>query len=494
MGQMLRRWSPRFVVRDNGTHSLSTQIFKALCHEIQIGRLAPGDALPGARELAAALEVNHKTVAKVYARLAIEGWVDATRRRGTFVAETIPPQEPHTVAQTDMLAALADRARAVGHPLLWPAKAEVRFDDGLPDQTLIPVDALARSFSGAVRSASRKNMFSYADPSGTVELRKAVSQMLNLTRGMSTRPEEICITRGSQLAIWLVAQTFVQRGDAVVFESLTYPPAVDAFSASGAQIVRLNSGPGTLDADELETVCRRNRVKVVYTPPHNHFPSTTTLPADQRMRLKMLARQFGFLIVEDDYDHEFHYDSLPMFPMASNDPGGNIIYLSSFSKALAPSLRIGFIAARREICEGIARMVGVTDRQGDVIGELAIAELMENGELVRHLRRSHGIYRKRRDLMVEMARNILPEFASTSSPSGGLACWLELHQPIDSGVHRRNREQHGIQYLVSSDCAADSRLPDVGLRLGFASLPEPSLERSLTALRRSLENLHRLAD
>lgn len=489
---MLRHWSPRFIVRSDAPQSPSTQIFKALTQDIQSGRLSPGDALPGSREMAAALSVNHKTIAKVYERLTSDGWVETIRRRGTFVARTIPVQDSQPAKPIASRPSPAnDRVKAIPPPLLWPIEPGVSFDDGLPDQAFIPVDTLARAYSGAVRAAARKRLLSYTDPRGTTELRQTVSHMLNLARGMNTGPDNICITRGSQMGIWVVAQTFIQKGDAVVFENLSYPPAVHAFAASGARIIRLQSGDATLSTDELETICRREKVKVVYTTPHHHFPTTQMLAPDQRMRLRMLAEQFGFLIVEDDYDHEFHYDGLPMFPMASNDPNGQIIYLGSFSKVLTPSVRIGYIVASRDVGDHIARLIGLIDRQGDTIGQLAVAEFIDNGDMKRHLRRCHARYSKRRDLIVEMSKTILEDFVSVSPPSGGLACWLKFHRPPDSALHRLVRKDHAIQYLASSDCAADPREPDLGIRLGFATMDEAKSAQSIRALRLELEDLNK---
>ena len=146
--------------------------------------------------------------------------------------------------------------------------------------------------------------------------------MLNMTRGLNTTPENICVTRGSQMALYVIAHSIVDKDDAVIFEELTYPPAVQAFTLAGAKVQAAKLGPEGIDLNNLEAICRRTRVRAVYLTPGHQFPTTVVLRPSARLRLRALAAQFGFIVIEDDYDHEFQFDHQPMFPLASNNHAG----------------------------------------------------------------------------------------------------------------------------------------------------------------------------
>ena len=217
-----------------------------------------------------------------------------------------------------------------------------------------------------------------------------------MTRGLNTIPDNICVTRGSQMALYVIAQSIIAKDDTVIFEELTYPPAVQAFTLAGAKVQAAKLGPEGIDLNHLESICRRTRVRAVYLTPGHQFPTTLVLRPSARLRLRALAAQFGFIVVEDDYDHEFQFDHQPMFPLASNDHAGQIIYVGSFSKVLSPSLRVGYVAGSSRLIAEIGNWIGAIDRQGDPITELAIVELIESGQLRRHIKRVHAVFDKRR--------------------------------------------------------------------------------------------------
>src|SRR6202034_2688453 len=191
--------------------------------------------------------------------------------------------------------------------------------DGAPDTRQIPIDALARAYHNALGRRLGRGRLGYGDPRGTLELRAAISNMLNIDRGLTTTPDNICLTRGSQMAIYLASRILAGPGDTVVMEELSYPPAREAFRMAGAEVVPVPLDDKGMQVDELEKICRKKRVRAVYVTPHHQFPTTVCMRPERRLRLLSLAPQFGFAIVEDDYDHEFHFTHQPMHPLASAD-------------------------------------------------------------------------------------------------------------------------------------------------------------------------------
>ncbi|HEX4052308.1 MAG TPA: PLP-dependent aminotransferase family protein [Steroidobacteraceae bacterium] len=489
---MLRPWPCKILVRRRSQTPVYLQIVHALIDEIRRGRLSSGTALPGTRELAESLQVNRKTVVQAYAELQAQGWVQSELTRGTFVSATLPVVTSHARAPARMPATpdfpLAPGAPAI--PVLLPQPHVLSFDDGAPDTRLVPVNTLARAYRHALNALSRKNALSYADPRGSAQLRAAISAMLNLDRGLSTTPENICLTRGSQMAIYLTARLLVRRGDTVVMEQLSYPPARESFRAAGAEIAAVELDAHGLRVDELERLCRRRQVRAVYLTPHHQFPTTVLLPPDRRLRLFALAAQFGFAIVEDDYDHEFHFSHRPMLPLASADPEGRVIYIGSLSKLLSPSLRLGYLAAPTAVIERATAELLLIDRQGDPAMEVAIAELIAIGEVHRHTRRVLKVYAERRELIARLLRDELADHLQFDLPDGGLAVWARFTPPVDvlRLVEAARRER--LQLLPGSGFSVSGR--DVqGVRLGFASLDEDELRRAVARLRAALRKLPR---
>jgi GntR family transcriptional regulator / MocR family aminotransferase len=481
---MLRPWVPNLIVRAEGRGSLSLRIAQAIIEEIQRGRLAAGDSLPGTRDLARDLAVNRKTVVQAYEELTAQGWVTTDQRRGTFVARSIAAAAKSTIP--DSIQAFAGpRGREVRAPLLWPQQGKVRFDDGVPDQRLIPTTAIAQAYASAARAAARQRLLGYGDPRGTEPLRQSISKMLNMTRGLNTTPDNICVTRGSQMALYVIAQCIVARDDTVIFEELTYPPAVQAFALAGARIAAARLTPDGIDLNHLEDICRRTRVRAVYLTPGHQFPTTVVLRPSARLKLRALAAQFGFIVVEDDYDHEFQFDHQPMFPLASGDHVGQIIYVGSFSKILSPSLRVGYVAAPSRLIEQIGNWIGTIDRQGDPITELAIVELIESGQLRRHVKRVHAIFDKRRTAFASALRAELGGLATFEMPAGGLAFWVRFPDSTDLAKLERRWSERGPQFLTSDECAISGR-PKPAARLGFASLDAHEMEVTIESLREAV--------
>ncbi len=463
------------------------QIVHALIHEIERGRLPPGAYLPSSRDLAATLGVNRKTVVQAYEDLIAQGWLTAGGTRGTMVSAELPVAGRPAAGQPAVgIAASAEVQPGYAflpppdRPLAMPAGRWLKLDEGSPDGRLFPAEILSSAYRTAVRRAVRDNRLQYRDPRGSTMLREAIAAMLRAERGLAVTPENICITRGSQNGIFLAARTIVRPGDAVLVEELTYEPAVAAFAACGARIVPVALDGEGADVADVERQCRAHRVRAIFLTPHHQFPTTVALRPERRLRLLDLARQFGFAIVEDDYDHEFHFQSQPLLPMASYAPD-RVIYVGSLSKLLLPALRIGYLAAPRPVIDAIAHNVSLIDGMGNTLTEDAAADLIASGELRRHARKVTQVYAGRRAAFARSIADTLGNRVDLRLPDGGLAFWLRFGDPADLDRIEAEAPAIGIGMASSRSFAQREGAPR-GLRLGFASLTEAEAHRALTAL------------
>ena len=255
---------------------------------------------------------------------------------------------------------------------------------------------------------------------GSENLRAALQVYLAHSRGLNTRTDNILITKGSQMGIFLAAQLLLQPGDQIAVGVSNYGSADDTFRFVGANLLRIPVDDHGMDVDELENRLKKTRIKAVYINPHHHFPTTVTMTMDRRLKLLNLAKEHHFAIIEDDYDFDFHYDNKPYVPLASIDHHHNVIYIGSISKTFAPALRIGFMVASKGFVESASTIRQLIDKQGDTLLEEEYAVLFQDGEMDRHFRKSLKIYKQRRNIFCDMIRGTFKEKVNINVPEGGI--------------------------------------------------------------------------
>jgi GntR family transcriptional regulator/MocR family aminotransferase len=301
---------------------------------------------------------------------------------------------------------------------------------------------------------------------GPSRLQSALAVMLRASRGLAVDGQDVVVTRGSQMALYLVARVLVRRRDVVVVENPGYCGAWDVFRLAGARVIPVGLDDQGLRTDELVRVLARQRVRLVFVTPHHQYPTTVTMSAARRLELMQLAAKHRFAIVEDDYDYEFHFENRPVLPLAAHDPDGVVLYLGTLSKVLAPGLRTGFLVAPPALAREVRHLRTLIDVQGDSVGEAALAALFEDGEIQRHLRRSRRIYRARRDAAAHELRCQLGEALTFRVPAGGMAIWAGVAPDIDLDTWIAKARAQGVALGPSRDFYLDGR-PRPFLRLGF---------------------------
>jgi len=464
---------------------LFQRVAEAVAGEIRRGRFAPGQRLPSSRRMAQSLAVHRNTVLAAFEELARQGYIETRPARGTFVATSLPQGRVRAPK-------LPKEGVPVKLRLPPPVPSERRYAlhegtlalvGGLPDLRSLPTQALARAYRSALQSNAA--LLDYQSELGNPRLLRVLSSYLRDTRGVLADEGEIITTRGSQHALHLVARALVRPGSVIAVERYGYPPAWAGFRLAGAELAPVGvDGEGVL-VSEVEALCDSRDVAALYVTPHHQYPTTVTMSAARRIALLRLAARRRFCIIEDDYDHEFHFEGRPVLPLASSDPARVVVHVGTLSKVMAPGLRLGYAVGRAEIIERMAAHRRYIDRQGDHVTELALAFLIEDGELPAHVRRMHRAYRERRAAFSEALRRRLGDVLAFETPGGGLAIWARIlgdHVP-EAWVERAERRDL-VVHPASRFCFEGRSAPF--FRLGFARHNATELREGVRRLEQSL--------
>lgn len=346
--------------------------------------LLPGQKLPPSRELAQRLKLARGAVVAAYEQLAADGFVDARLGAGTYVATQVPE---HAAQRT------APQAPAPTRPT---PPAPGKLGGGTAD------DKTLRDLRGLFRAALMRpppEFLHYGDPFGDLSLRREIVDYLRATRGIRAGVDQVMITSGTQSALSLIARALLPSDSRIWVEDPCYPQALNLFRSLWLTII-----PVPVDQDGLDPAAgalAAPEAEAVYLTPSHHFPLGATLSMPRRLALLDWAQGAGAWIIEDDYDSEFRFTGPPLAALHGIDRAGRVIYLGTFSKALAPGLRLGYAVLPVEVVETVRRLRDLTDRYPNPLIETVLARFMAEGHYAAHLRRARKRCRMARDALVE---------------------------------------------------------------------------------------------
>src|SRR5450830_1498781 len=488
----MRKWRPLLNLEGGETQASYRKIVEGLVTAIVDGRLTPGTLLPGTREMARLLDVNRKTVILAYEEAMTKGWLVSEPRRGTFVNAQLAPTA--TARSAPPAFALELRAQAAV-PYFTPGQqvtalqqhpGALFFDNGACDHRLLPQAVLHRYYRNALRKSFVSNTVRHGSDGTSHALRRALAEMLRNNRGLAVEAEHICLTQGVQMSLYLTASALLEPGDVVLVERLSYPPAWEIFRKLGARIEVVDIDQDGCKTDHVEALCKLHSVRLIYLTPHHQFPTTVSMRADRRQKLLLLAARHRFTVIEEDYDHEYHFEGRPYLPLASDPQQRNVIYIGSLSKLLGSSFRCGFIAAPVNLVEVLNRNLLLMSTQSDAVMQKMLADLISDGELRKHLRRASRLYRARKETLQACLHEAFGEEISVRNPEGGLALWVEFAPRIKVdalAAHAADKKlfiRSGRQFSPL-DGAVNA------VRLGFASMNPDEIAIAVKRLREAAQ-------
>jgi GntR family transcriptional regulator/MocR family aminotransferase len=393
-------------------------IAEALRAALARGSFEPGQLLPSTRDLALSFGAHRHTVLVALDALAAEGLVAAEARVGYRVCAASP-----ALHRTQAASAPEYRFRVVRHCTSAPEVGGVRYPlhAATPDPALLPLRELRACYAHVLGKHAARTLEAL-DERGLPALRSELSKYLRRARGVA--PEALLLTSGSQDAIALVAHTLLGPGDAVAVEDPGYCRAWDAFRDAGAELLPVRVDAHGLDVEALARLCRRRRVRLLYITPNHQFPTTVTLSASRRAALLELTLQHDVAILEDDYDHEYHFRGEPQAPLFASAGAPHVAYVATLSKLVAPAVRVGLIAGSEPLIRELAARRSLGARGGDGVTQAALAEWIGEGGFERHLRRARRAYSERRDAALRAVADVSEGLVvEHTAPDGGLALW-----------------------------------------------------------------------
>lgn len=426
---------------------------------IESGELPENYRLPPDRELAKLLNVDRSTVARAYDKLSSEGLVTSHVGRGTFVARSATdkvdaragsrdPDEYGQMVWGDKYSRASQSVSSIVNrqiPSTTQSADAISFAAGSPTEEFFPQVEFRDIVSDLLQSSSAQEMFGYSQPEGHPALRSQV-QLYLAKQGISADPDEILILSGSQQGIDLVARTLVNSDDVVLMEDPSYFWALCNFTAAGARCLPVAVDDEGMRLDLFESVASRSDAKLLYTMPSFQNPTGTTMPEYRRKKLLEIAARYQIAILEDNFVGDLNYGDRPNRSLKSMDEHGSVIYQGTFSKALCPGLRLGWLVAPAPVMERLRLAKRTCDLSTNSMAQVILAEYLNRGLYEQHLAMVQTEYKLRLDTMCGAIDEMAAQWITYHKPEGGMFLWAKLPPGYSARELLSYAEREGVTY------------------------------------------------
>jgi GntR family transcriptional regulator / MocR family aminotransferase len=483
----LRGIPPLISVQRESSKPLYQQIYDAFRSKIIQGDLRAAEPVPSSRELARELRISRLPVLNAYAQLLAEGHFESRPGAGTFIAKTMPAQRR---------AAQANHGRTDSRPRLISVRARALpkferpswsqqlgpFQVGQPEIKSFPIHIWSRLLSRYSREL-RPSALQYGNPMGLDELRQVLAVYLRTSRGVQCQAEQIMIVSGSQQALDIATRVLLEPGTSAWVEEPGYWLAHQVLISAGCKAV-----PVPVDSDGLNVAAGlklKSNAKAAFVAPSHQYPLGVTMTATRRFQLLEWAHKTASWIIEDDYDSEYRYGSMPIASLQGLDANARVIYTGTFSKVLFPALRLGYIVIPPDLVERFAAVRQAMDICPAHATQAVLAAFIREGHFARHVRRMRKLYEERRRVLIEQIEKQLgPSYKLMGTAAG-------MHLTLLPGNNIRDRQiaQRAVArnlWLSPLSASYMGRSPRQGLVLGFGNSPVTQIPRAVFLLKEIL--------
>ena len=414
------------------------QVSQQIVNAIQRKYINKGTKLPGTRMLSQLLKVHRNTAVAIYEELAAQGWVEIIPNKGTFILEPGQKTKKNKIVSQKINEPYV-YAKTTGFPFqksfhlastIQLTNAKYSINDGKPDVRLHPVHQFTRWYSAAMKRKTLVKKWNKPNEHSYSLFQTQLCNYLNATRGFHISPNNLLSTRSSEMSLYIVSQLLIKKDDIVLVGNLSNYAANMIFQQAGASIKTIPADTDGLDINYIRKHFIKNSIRCVYVCAQRDYPTMVNLSAERRLALLQLAKEYGFAIIEDDYDYDFQFEGSAMLPMASAGANGMVIYLGKLGQSLFPSFQTGFVVAPANLISEATNYLQLLDKQGDFIQEQMLSELIIEGEIYRLMKKNVVIYKQRRNFLCAQLTTYFTEIAHWEIPPGGLAIWLQFHPKI----------------------------------------------------------------
>ncbi len=403
--------SPLFAVDRNATNPLHKQIYDGFCRAILDRRLHSGQRVPSSREMASELGVSRIPVLNAYAQLLVEGYFESRVGSGTYVSTSLPDRQQAGELLRTHPSQVISGPRPISRRSTQPyVREEAPWTHGWgafglhqPAFDQFPFKIWSNIIARHSRNP-RAGGIQHIDPLGSERFRSAICAYLRTSRAVRCDPEQIMIVSGSQQALDITARVLFDAGNSIWVENPGYGLARSAFLSAGCRLV-----PVPVDNEGLDVsagIRRSPKARAAYVTPSHQYPLGVTMSAARRLQLLNWAHNSGSWIIEDDYDSEYRYESMPIASLQGLDRNSRVIYIGTFSKVLFPSLRIGYIVIPPDLVEPFIRMRFAMDIFPPYLYQEALTEFINEGHFARHLRKMRTLYGQRRTALIQSLQDV----------------------------------------------------------------------------------------
>ncbi|MFK4437179.1 PLP-dependent aminotransferase family protein [Paenibacillus sp. RC21] len=476
------------------------KLYEQVIHYVTV-RIDRGDwqgdtKLPSVRSLAQELGVHRLTVFRAYQELKQRGLVYVKDKSGYYVHAS--PATGHAKyagysghSSID-LTFHSESAHAADDPSVsaWrgmdglsrvqSVNANFQFSKALIDPSLLP-NRYWGELMMQVFEKHPKVAATYSSVQGDSELRDAMAQHFSVDKHFALSPDEVLITSGAQQAIDLISRSLIRTGDRVLTERPAYGPAMEIFRRQGARLTMTDIRPEGYDMEQIEWCMKTEKPRVFYINPTFHNPTGFTVPDEQRKRLPELAERYGCLIVEDDSTYDISFGQKPPLPIFAYDISGSVVYIRSYSKYVAPGLRIAAVTCRPQLMNSLLNVKALVDNGSPLLNQKLFLQYFQSPRMQQHLKKLCIALQIRKETMEDSLRD---SGWTWTSPAGGLSLWLQLPSTLKPNELLSKCVQESVTFVPGNVFDPIGEEGKTHVRLSYSYANELQIKEGIATLLR----------
>lgn len=475
--------------------SIPKQLTGQLMKLINREALKEGDKLPSTRKLAAQLGINRTTVCKAYEELWAMGYIESNQGSYSYVRKPMISTIDHIAAERGLInwhnyinEEVAYLSKRISGYQKEVRRGMIDFQSLSPDPDLIPAEELRKSMNHALSKAGN-NAFSYGNPTGYPPLRDTLANMMQ-KHGINASSDEILITSGTQNSLDILLKALTKPGSKVVVENPSYKWAINIFRMHGVEIITVPQSNEGIDLVQLNEIIQSNNVSFVYVMSNFQNPTGISLSQEKREQLLEMCESFGIPILEDGFEEEMKYFSKAILPLKAIDKNKMVIYMGTFSKVLAPGMRIGWIMADHKLMDFLSTVKATADLGSNTPNQMALEYFIHSGNYEKHLFRMHKAYRKRMHTALKAFReNLSNPNVEYLKPFGGYTIWVKYKAKNLSEAELLQRlYQKGVVVTPGSQYY-ENLVPEISFRISIAHAKVQEIEKGLKIIAETLNSI-----